>query len=42
VPFLSEKYPDVMEAIARDKVLSDTTTDALKRSLTEFKGQFKP
>ncbi len=42
IPFLAEKYPDVMEAIARDKVLSDITTDSLKRALTEFKTQFKP
>jgi F-type H+-transporting ATPase subunit alpha len=42
IPFLAEKYPEVMEAIGRDKTLSETTTDALKRGLTEFKGKFKP
>ena len=42
IPFLTDKYPEVMEAIARDKVLSDMTTDALKQGLTEFRGQFKP
>ncbi|MEO7720081.1 MAG: F0F1 ATP synthase subunit alpha [Capsulimonas sp.] len=39
--FLSEKYPDVPEAIARDKALSETTVDSLRKSLTEFKGIFK-
>ncbi|MCW3060651.1 MAG: atpA [Capsulimonas sp.] len=39
--FLSEKYPDVPEAIARDKALSETTVDSLRKSLTEFKGLFK-
>ena len=28
--FLADKYPDVPEAIARDKTLSDTTRDALR------------
>ncbi|MDQ2688279.1 MAG: F0F1 ATP synthase subunit alpha, partial [Armatimonadota bacterium] len=40
--FMFDKYPDIPEAIARDKVLSDTTRDALRSSLTEFKAQFKP
>ena len=39
--FLGDKYPDVPESIARDKVLSPTTVDALKRAIAEFKGQFK-
>ncbi|MBV9848750.1 MAG: F0F1 ATP synthase subunit alpha [Armatimonadetes bacterium] len=39
--FLFDKYPEVPEGIARDKVLSPTTTDALKRAIGEFKGQFK-
>jgi F-type H+/Na+-transporting ATPase subunit alpha len=39
--FIYDKYPEVPETIAREKVLSDTTVDALKKSLTEFKGQFK-
>ena len=39
--FLAEKYSEVPEAIARDKVLSETTVDALKKALTEFKASFK-
>ncbi len=39
--FLADKYPDVPEAIARDKVLSPTTTDSLKQAIQDFKGQFK-
>jgi F-type H+-transporting ATPase subunit alpha len=42
IPFLTDQYPEVLETIARDKALSETTTDALKQALTEFKGQFKP
>ncbi len=41
IPFIAEKYPEIMESIARDKTLSETTTDALKTALTDFKGQFK-
>ncbi len=40
--FLADKYPDVPEAIKRDKTLSEGTTDALRHALTEFKGQFQP
>lgn len=42
IPFLSEKYPEVQEAITQEKALSDTTTDALKHALVDFKSQFKP
>jgi F-type H+-transporting ATPase subunit alpha len=42
IPFLFDKYGEVPEAIKRDKVLSDTTVDALKKALNDFKGQFKP
>ena len=41
VAFLADQYPEVPEAIARDKVLSETTTDALKKAIAAFKGQFK-
>jgi F-type H+-transporting ATPase subunit alpha len=39
--FLADKYPDVPETIARDKVLSPATTEALKQAIKDFKGQFK-
>ena len=39
--FLFETYPDVPEAIGRDKVLSETTVGSLKKALTEFKSHFK-
>ena len=39
--FLVDKYPEVPEAIARDKVLAEGTVDALKKAITAFKGQFK-
>lgn len=40
--FVYEKYPEVPEAISRDKVLSEATVEGLNKSLTEFKEQFKP
>jgi len=39
--FLVDKYPEVPESIARDKVLAEGTVDALKKAITAFKGQFK-
>ncbi len=39
--FLDSKYPEVPETIARDKTLEDTTIDALKKAIADFKGQFK-
>lgn len=39
--FLADKYPEVPETIARDKTLEDTTIDALKKAIADFKGQFK-
>jgi F-type H+-transporting ATPase subunit alpha len=39
--FLAEKYPEIQETIARDKVLSDATQDKLRKALNEFKTQFK-
>ena len=39
--FLADKYPEVPETIARDKTLDDTTIDALKKAIADFKGQFK-
>jgi F-type H+-transporting ATPase subunit alpha len=40
--FLSEKYPDIPETIARDKTLPDTLIDSLTKALNEFKSVFKP
>jgi F-type H+/Na+-transporting ATPase subunit alpha len=39
--FLSDKYPDIPETIARDKVLSEQTTSALQQALKQFKAQFQ-
>jgi F-type H+-transporting ATPase subunit alpha len=39
--FLSDKYPEVPESIARDKTLPEGTVDALKKAIAAFKGQFK-
>jgi len=36
-----DKYPEVPKTIARDKALEDTTIDALKKAIADFKGQFK-
>jgi len=41
IAFLADKYPEVPETIARDKALSDTTVDALKHAIADFKKQFK-
>jgi len=41
IAFLDSKYPEVPETIARDKTLEDTTIDALKKAIADFKGQFK-
>jgi len=41
IAFLADKYPEVPETIARDKVLSEGTVDALKKAIAAFKGQFK-
>ncbi len=41
IAFLADKYPEVPETIARDKTLDDTTIDALKKAIADFKGQFK-
>ena len=41
VAFLADKYPEVPETIARDKTLAETTVDALKKAITDFKSQFK-
>ena len=40
--FLADKYPEVPETTARDKTLSETTVDALKKAIADFKAQFKP
>ena len=39
--FLSDKYPEVPETIARDKTLAEGTVDALKKAIADFKSQFK-
>jgi len=39
--FLADRYPEVPETIARDKTLSETTVDALKKAIADFKSQFK-
>ena len=39
--FLAEKYPEIQETIARDKTLSESTQENLRKAITEFKGQFK-
>jgi F-type H+-transporting ATPase subunit alpha len=39
--FLADKFPEVPETIARDKVLSPSTTEALKKAISDFKGQFQ-
>ncbi len=41
IAFLADKYPEVPETIARDKTLDDSTIDALKKAIADFKGQFK-
>ena len=41
VAFLADKYPEVPETIARDKTLAETTVDALKKAIADFKSQFK-
>jgi F-type H+-transporting ATPase subunit alpha len=39
--FLADKYPDIMETIARDKVLTDATSESLRKAISEFKSQFR-
>ena len=39
--FLDTKYADVPGAIAAEKQISDTTDEALKKAIGEFKAQFK-
>jgi F-type H+-transporting ATPase subunit alpha len=39
--FLFDKYPEVPETIARDKVLNESTIGALRQALSAFKEQFK-
>ena len=41
IAFLADKYPEVPETIGRDKVLSETTVDALKHAIADFKAQFQ-
>jgi F-type H+-transporting ATPase subunit alpha len=39
--YLDDKYPEILETIARDKAISDTISETLKRATGEFKGEFK-
>lgn len=39
--FVSEKYPELPETIARDKTLTDAMVDSLTKALNEFKAGFK-
>lgn len=39
--FLDTKYPEIPNAIAEEKQISDETDAALKKAIEEFKGQFK-
>ncbi len=39
--FLDTKYPEVPNAIATEKVISDETEDTLKKAIDEFKASFK-
>jgi F-type H+-transporting ATPase subunit alpha len=41
IAFLTDKYPEVLEAIAKDKAISDLTNETLKKAIGAFKGQFK-
>jgi len=41
IAFLADKYPEVPETIARDKILSEGTVNALKQAIAAFKAQFK-
>lgn len=39
--FPADTYPKVPETIARDKTLAETTVDALKKAIVDFKSQFE-
>ena len=39
--FIDTKYPEIPANIKNEKVISDETDAALKKAITEFKGQFK-
>ena len=39
--FLDKKYPEVPNAIATEKVISDETEETLKKAIDEFKASFK-
>jgi F-type H+-transporting ATPase subunit alpha len=38
---LDEKYPEVLEGIAKDKAISDSANETLKKAATELKTTFK-
>ncbi len=42
IEYLTKEYPEILETIAREKALSDQTSQTLKDAITSFKGQFKP
>ena len=39
--FHADRYLKVPQTIARDKTLSETTVDAPKKAIADFKAQFK-
>ena len=39
--FMEKNYPDVEHSIAKEKVISDETTDKLKKALGEFNSKFE-
>ena len=39
--FLDTKYPEIPDAIAKDKVISEETEELLKKAVAEFKAEFK-
>ncbi len=38
--FVDEKYPDILHIIAKEKIISDSTTEKLKNAIAEFKEKF--
>ncbi len=39
--YLDTRYPEIPNAIAEEKVISDATDELLKKAITEFKAEFK-
>ncbi len=42
IAFLTDKFPEILETISRDKALSPETSATLNQSLDQFKTQFRP